>query len=177
MNNLKSINSFFFLTKRDLINKLNYRNIEKIPFLNKGYINAGSKGSDIKLLAPTALLVELLVNKQVSLKKCRTANLFLKIKKGSPAGVALKIKKAELKIFLFILMVEIGPGLKDFDFNFNRTKNQVSFTFKKDQVKNLFEVKQTPEAFKTVEKIDFSIVLKNDSNTIESKTLFSPVLL
>lgn len=177
MINQKSIRTNHYLIKRDLINKLNYQNINTIPYLYKAHINVGTKNEGLGSLAPNALLLELMSGRTARLKKCRTPSLYLKMKKGAPAGVALSFKKTELKKLLFNLLVEVTPNLKDFNFNLEKSAKQISFTFKRDQITNFLEVKQLPDAFKNVKSIDFSITVKNGSNPLEPFLLLFPVLI
>ena len=72
--------------------------------------------------------MELISKKPGNLSKTKSANVFLKIKKGAPIGCYVILKKIKMYKFLFKLLVEIFPIFKDF--------KGIPFSFTKKKVNN-----------------------------------------
>lgn len=102
------------IIKHDLINKFKYYNVKNIPKIKKIIINMGCSNYKMKNIAPAFLFLEILTNKCSIFTKTKKANIFLKIKKGTPIGCAVILTKIKMYTFLFKLLLEILPYLKNF---------------------------------------------------------------
>lgn len=122
------------IIKHDLINKFKYYNLKNIPKIKKIIINIGCSNYKIKNIAPAFLFLELLTNKSSLFTKTKKANIFLKIKKGTPIGCVVVLTKIKIYKFLFKLLLEILPSLKNFKgitYKFHKLKcNSFSFYIK-----------------------------------------------
>ena len=103
-----------YIIKQDLLNKFNYLNVKNVPNLKKIILNFGCSNHRIKNIAPAVLMLELLSNKLSKLTKTKKSNVLLKIKRGTPVGCCLVLKKTKMYIFLFKLLIDILPELKNF---------------------------------------------------------------
>ena len=107
---------FFYekIIKHDLLNKFSYSTIKNIPKLKKIILNFGCNSHNIKNISSALLSLELISNKQSRLTKTKTSNIFIKIRKGAPVGCYVVLKKKNMYKFLFKLLIEIFPMIKDF---------------------------------------------------------------
>lgn len=102
------------VVRYDLINKFFYNHIEDIPQLKKIILNFGCKSSEIKTLAASLLSLELIAVQKGVLTKSKKANILLKIRKGNPVGCVVVLKKNKMYNFLFKLLTDVFPNLRDF---------------------------------------------------------------
>lgn len=112
MNNLEYY--YEYIIKHDLINKFKYYGLKNLPKLKKIFLNFGCPNHTIKNLAPALLFLELLCDKNGSLTKTKKVNIFIKIKKGTPIGCLVILTRIKMYKFLFKLILEILPSLKNF---------------------------------------------------------------
>lgn len=115
----------------DLINKFFYYDLNKIPKLEKIILNFGvQEGLVLKNVAASFLALELITNKQSIITKPKQTNMLLKVKKGTPVGCLLILKKNSKYLFLFKLLTQVFPNLKDFNgVNFSKKSNSKNFSF------------------------------------------------
>lgn len=102
------------IVKYDLLNKFQYKNVNQIPEFNKIILNFGCKKSDLKLLGPTLIALELITSQKGMLTNSNVPNVSLKIKKGNPVGCKITIRRISMYTFLVKLINEIFPKLKQF---------------------------------------------------------------
>lgn len=132
------------IIRRDLVNKFPYIYLSRIPELKKIVLNLGCKNSDIKILAPALLSLELITAKRGSLVQSKRSNVFLKIRKGNPVGCVVILKKKKMYEFLLKLLTEVYLSFKFF-INLNLiSKNKKSFSF---TLKNLIHFKELKKQF------------------------------
>lgn len=128
MNILK--NYYKATIRYDLLNKFFYSNLKDIPKLKKIILNFGCKNSDVKIIASAFLSLELISEQRGSLIRSKRSNMLLKIRKGSPVGCMVVLKKQRLYNFFLKLLVEIFPNLKDFKgVKCSKRLSPVSFSF------------------------------------------------
>lgn len=101
--------------KFDLINKFYYKNLKKLPKLRKIVLNFSCKTAELKLIATNLLALELITNQKGILTVSKRPNLLLKIRKGSPTGSKLTLRKTLLLNFFFKSLNEVFPNMKNFD--------------------------------------------------------------
>lgn len=120
------------IIRQDLINKFSYNNLKEVPELKKIVLNFGNQNSDLKTLAASINSLNLITNKENStLTKAKKPNILLKIRKGQPVGCKIVLEKSSMYDFLFKLLVEIFPILKDFKgipLSVNNSTKSFSFT-------------------------------------------------
>lgn len=114
----------------DLINKFSYANLSDIPQLKKIVLNFGCKTVEIKSVASALLSLELITSKQGSLVRSKRSNILLKIRKGNPVGCIVVLKQNAMYRFLFKLISEVFPNLKDFKgLSVSKKLGTTSFSF------------------------------------------------
>ena len=102
------------IIKQDLINKFNYKTINKLPQLKKIILNFGCKNFSIQKIAKTLLAMEIITTKKSNITVAQNSNILLKIQKGYPAGCKIILTKTDMYKFLAKLIIEIFPKIKDF---------------------------------------------------------------
>lgn len=102
------------IIKQDLINKFNYKTINKLPKIKKIILNFGCQNFSIQKIAKTLLAMELITNKKSIITVAQNSNILLKIQKGYPAGCKIVLTKNNMYKFLAKLLIEISPKIKDF---------------------------------------------------------------
>ena len=102
--------------KVDFVNKYNYYETSlDIPKLEKIILNFGSKNLDLFVLSSSLLFLELITRKKGSVTRAKRSNVLLKIRKGNIVGCTVVLTKTKMYDFLFKLLVNIFPNLKNFD--------------------------------------------------------------
>lgn len=100
-------NYYVHVVKYDLINKFFYTKLKNIPEISKIILNFEFKKSNIKQLCITVLALELIASKKAKFVVAKTANLFLKIKKGDPIGCQIVLQKKPMYNFFTKLVLEV----------------------------------------------------------------------
>lgn len=118
------------IIRHDLLNKFLYGCIEDIPKLKKIVLNFGCKSFALKPLAVSLLSLELITGQKGVLTKSNRTNILLKIRKGNPVGCMVILKKNKMYNFIFKLLVDVFPNLRDFK-GIQTTKklNMISVSF------------------------------------------------
>lgn len=98
----------------DLINKFSYNNLDDIPELKKITLNFGCKSFEIKNIAASLSVLELITAKQGTVTKARRPNILLKVRKGHPVGCVVVLTKSQMYDFFLKLLTQVFPNLKDF---------------------------------------------------------------
>ena len=131
--------------RRDLINKFFYSRIEEVPQLKKIILNFGCKSFEVKNLAASLLSLELITTQQGVLTKSRRANILLKIRKGNPVGCTVVLRRNKMYYFLFKLLTDVFPNLRDFKGIVSAKKlSNTSFSF---TLKDLISFKELEKQF------------------------------
>nr|UQS76186.1 ribosomal protein L5 [Haslea ostrearia]WAJ48224.1 50S ribosomal protein L5 [Haslea ostrearia] len=118
------------IIKYDFINKFNYNNLNELPQLKKIILNFSCQNFTIQKFAITLLSLELISTKKGSITLNKSANVFLKIQKGSPAGCQVILTKKTMYEFLAKLLVEIFPKIKNISgLKLKVTNNMFFYTF------------------------------------------------
>lgn len=112
MNLLKTLENR--ILKQDLINKYRYKNINELPKIKKIILSFSCTTETIQKFATTMLALEMIASKKSSLTTSKSANVFLKVQKGQPAGCKVVLKKKYIYNFLEKLILEILPKLTNF---------------------------------------------------------------
>ena len=107
-------NYYTKIIRYDLINRFFYTHLNDIPKLKKIILNFGGKSFEIKNIVSSLLALELITTKQATVTKSKRANILLKIRKGYPTGCKVVLTNSEMYLFLFKLLTEVFPNLRDF---------------------------------------------------------------
>lgn len=100
------------IIKRDLIQKFGYKNLKDVPKIQRIIVNFGCKDNSLKVLSTTMLVLELITNRRGSLRKAKSSNLVLKVRKGQATGCSILLVNAEAFNFLDKLNLEVFPFLQ-----------------------------------------------------------------
>lgn len=157
MNHLK--NHYNHIITYDLINKLNFNNIFKIPKINKIILNIGLKNSNMekKKMISIVLLLRLIINQQIFNTKSKKNNIIFKIKKGDIMGCKVTLQKKNIYIFLEKLIIFIFPNIKDFKGIFINKKSNNILNLRINNILNFFELEKEFLKFQNLPYIDINI--------------------
>ena len=153
----------------DLLNKFRYKNIKKLPKLQKIVLNFGCKNSDIKNLSTALLSLELITNKRGNLIVSKNSNILLKIKKGNPVGCKVILKKTFMYNFFAKILINIFPRIKNFT-EFNTQKNKLknnAFSYKLTNALTFLELEQNYYLFNNLPNLNITVT----TNTKTKKEL------
>ena len=148
------------IVQYDLINKFHYKNLQNLPKLQKIVLNFGNKNPNLKNLASALLLLELITTKRGVITTANSPHILLKIKKGSPVGCKVILKKTLMYSFFARLLIDVCPQIKKFKKFTLQKKEQHPNTFSY-QLKNIFiflESKQNYNLFNQLSSLDITIV-------------------
>jgi large subunit ribosomal protein L5 len=147
------------IIKYDLINKFFYNNLNDIPELKKIILNFGCKSFDIKSIAAAILSLELITTQRGSVTKSKRANILLKIRKGYPVGCMVILTSSKMYQFLFKLLTEVFPNLKDFKgINVSKKLGQKSFSFTLADLINFKELEKQFYLFTNLPQLNIVFV-------------------
>jgi ribosomal protein L5 len=143
-------------------NKLNrcfiYKNVHQIPFTIEKLtlFYTLKKDFSLKSLIRLASLLELLTGQRASFIRSKKSSAFLKIRKGSPSGVKVTLRKNSLIFFALKLIWEVIPNIKNF-------KKKTSFLkLKQKNLNSLMMIIPDPLVFSELKF--FYFFFKNCSN-------------
>jgi large subunit ribosomal protein L5 len=142
------------IVKYDLINKFQYKSLASIPNIN--YINLyfNFKKCDIKLLSSALIALELLTLQKSSLIVSKTSSITLKLKKGSPVGCKVTLRKKNMNLFLFKLI-----NLNKIPGSVSRINNAKMFSFKLKNILIFNELEQNYQFFKNLLNLNVNVKL------------------
>ena len=155
------LNYFYTKTlKFDLINKFYYNNLKKLPRLKEIILNFSCKTTELKPLATNLLALELVTRQKGVITISKRPNLFLKIRKGSPAGCKVTLKKTSMFTFYSKSFIEILPKIKNFDgITFNQKIEKTAFSFLIKETLNFSELTEHYYLFNNLTNLNLSFVL------------------
>lgn len=167
---------FQTVIKYDLINKFQYTNVKKLPKLKKIVLNFNCKHSDTKQLALAMTALELITLQKGILTVTKKSNVILKLKKGEPIGCKIILRKRNMYNFLFKIINEILPKIKNFKkFNLKLNKNNNykinAFSFKLKNTLNFLELEKNYYLFQNLSFLNITFVT-NKINFYEFIFLF-----
>ena len=154
--------------RHDLTNKFFYNNIEEVPRLKKIILNFGCKSFEIKNLAASLLSLELITIQEGALTRSKRANILLKIRKGNPVGCTVVLKKNKMYNFLFKLLTDVFPNLRDFKgISVSKKLSNTSLSFTLKDLINFKELEKQFYLFSNLPPLNITFV----TNTKTKKEL------
>ena len=126
----------------DLLNKFRYNSIKNIPKIQKIYLNFNCKTTLLKSLLSSLIALELISLQKSTFTYTKTSNILFKVKKGSPVGCTVVLRRSNMEEFLTELITNIFPKLE--------YTNKLSLNIKKLRIFS-FKIKN-PLIFQELEK-------------------------
>lgn len=157
---------FTATTKSDVSLKFKFRNIFFTFKIQKIILNFGIKEVDFKNLLPALVSLEILSGQKACVTCSKTSNISLKIRNGAPVGCKVTLRKLRMVLFLTKLLLLIFPTIKLFEEGFFLTKNTEqfkSFSFCLEDPLIFSEIEEQYELFKSLPKLDISIITNSNS--------------
>lgn len=151
------------IIKYDLINRYNYKNIKDIPKLKKIILNFGCKTSELKKLSTSLLFLQLITTKKGKLTVSKQSNIVLKIRKGNPVGCKVLLVKTAMYKFLFKLLIEILPRLKN-KILLKKTSYKNTLTYNFENIMIFKELEKNYLAFSLLKNLQVTFVTNATTN-------------
>ncbi len=159
MHNLSYLSNI--ILKYDLINKFSYKNIKKIPKLEKIILNFGCRTSEIRRLASSLLALELISNQKGVITTAKKANILLKVRKGNPTGCKVTLRKNNMLNFFSKITTEILPRMKNFDgFIIKQRFNEDAFSCELQDTFSFSELEEHYYLFNNLPKLKITFVTR-----------------
>jgi large subunit ribosomal protein L5 len=164
------VNSYLRKTVRyDLINAFFLKNLTQIPSFKKIVINFGYQQSSLKYIILGLLALEHISWKKGKLTQSKRLSVFLKIKKGTPVGCKVTLKRDFMYSFYLKLITVVLPRTEKFKSgqpqkNLKLTK-AVSFEIKNPLL--FFELENQYQFFKNLPKMNVTLLLDNTKSSEE----------
>jgi large subunit ribosomal protein L5 len=152
--------------KFDLVNKFYYKNYLQIPKIIKLILNFNCKNLNFKKLISSLIALELISMKKGLILTSKKVDLSLKLRKGSPVGCKIVLKKIDMNLFFFRLISDILPNIKLFEGffikNFNQ-HNSSSFLFIINKTLFIYELEKYYFFFKDLPNLEINIITNTSS--------------
>lgn len=103
------------IVRNDLIRTYQYRNTHEIPEIDKIVLNMSIKDAiyDKKMILPGLIILEMLTGQRAVVTKAKKSISNFKLRKESPIGIQLTLRKESLYLFLDILVFITLPRIRD----------------------------------------------------------------
>ena len=157
MNFLKNYNEN--VVEYDLINKFNYKILNKIPKLKSITLTFKLKKSDTKTLISSLAALKLLSQQNPTLNCSKVSNISFNIRKGQPVGCKVNLKKKFLRQFLNVLINDLS-GLKK---SINRNETSI-FSFKISNILVFHNLEKNYQFFKNLSDLNITVTTINCKN-------------
>lgn len=158
---------FFFdsyyhkIIKHDLINAFYYDNLKQIPKVETIILNFGYQKSNFKRLVSCLLALEFISSRKSKLTRSKHLNIFLKIKKGSPVGCKVILKKQVMHSFYLKLITSIFPKIKFKSNQWPQNFKSISITIQNPLL--FIELESQYQFFKDIPKLDITVITDSTS--------------
>ena len=156
------------IVKYDLINKFQYKTINKLPKIYKVILSFNYKNPNLRQLMSSLTALELISAQKPIFTNSKVPVITLKIRKGNPVGCKVTLRRDNLNNFFHKLFNEI---LCDSDLitNYkilNKTSTLPTFTFKLKNNLNFNILETHYQIFKNLPKLNI-VIVTNSKNFSE----------
>nr|QDA21757.1 ribosomal protein L5 [Proschkinia sp. SZCZR1824] len=158
----KTFKSFYLKTIRfDIINKFPVKNTKNVSKIKKVILNFDSKPNNIKDLAISLLALEFVTQQKSRPVVTNKSNLDLKIRKGNPVGCKVTLRKNNLLSFMYEMLVNVFPQLKNFEgLQVLSKRSENTFTYIIQDMFNFKELENNYYLFRSLSNVRVTIVAK-----------------
>jgi len=166
MNYLK--NYYNNIVKYDLINKFQYKNVNKLPSIHTVILSFNYKNPKLKQLISSLIALELITAQKPIFIKSNVPIITLKIRKGNPVGCKITLRNYSLNNFLSKLMNEIfcDPKLIRSHKKLNHKNFLPVFTLKLKNNLNFKVLETHYQIFKDLSNLNI-VLITNSTNFSE----------
>jgi len=145
----------------DLVNKFKYNSIKNIPKIQKIYLNFNCKTTLLKFLLSSLVALELISLQKSIFTYTKTSNILFKVKKGSPVGCTVVLRKNNMEWFLTELLTNIFPKLESTN-KLNIKKCHI-FSFKIKNPLIFQELEKRYQFFNNLTNLNITIVTNSQT--------------
>lgn len=158
---MKILNYYYYnIIKYNVLYKFNIKNLNSIPKLKKVILNFRLKRYEFKHLIIILAALKLISNtKTCKLISSKVSNINLKLRKGTPIGSKVVLKKNTMDSFLFkILSFKLC-------FLYSKSKNKV-FSFKINNLLKFKKIEQNYKFFKFLPLLSINIITNSKTKYV-----------
>lgn len=155
----------------DLINKFFFNSVKKIPKIKKIYLIFTCGNSFLKDLSASLIALEIISSQKSTFTYLKTSKVLLKLKKGSPVGCAVILRKKKMILFLTELLVFIFPKFLH-NIKLASLKKKKSFSFNIKNPLLFYELEKKYQFFNKLKGLNITIVT-NSKNKKELLALLT----
>lgn len=158
------LDQFHFKTlKYDLANKFHYNKTFELPIIKKVILNFGCKTANIRNLSANLLALELISDQKCKLTLAKKSTIKLKIRKGTPVGCKVTLRKAVLFNFLSRTLHEILPNIKIFErLILSRNIKKNAFSYEIPETFNFTGLEKNYNLFSNLPKLRITIITSSN---------------
>lgn len=147
----------------EFVNKFNYSNINKLPKFSAIFLTFDLKKHDIKTLVDNLMALELLSSVNGFLIPSKVSKISVKIRKGTPVGCKVILRKKKLFKFLYkLLNTVVMSGLKKNSISIQNKKG-FKFSFKISNVLLFSDLEENYSFFKKISGLNVVFVTNSNS--------------
>jgi len=149
--------------KYDLINKFQYKNTKNLPKLEKIILNLGCKKTiNTKNLLSNLIAIEFIGSQKGLLTFAKKPNMILKIRKGTPIGCKVTLRKQKSYCFINKVLTVSLPNNKNFKpFNIDLSASKNTFSFELYNILNFIEIEKYYSLFKEISGLKVTIIFNS----------------
>ena len=136
----------------DFLNKFKFKNTTEIPVVTNVILEFNFKTYNYDLLVRGLMILELITGSYCYIIKSKNSNTILKLKKGSPIGCKVNLKKKKALNFLFFLINTIKTDSYKITVDKFYSANLVTEVFK------FPELQENYHFFKNVKSFNIKII-------------------
>ena len=147
----------------EFINKFSYSNINKLPKFKSIFLTFDLKKHDLKTLIDNLIALELLSSVNGFLIPSKVSKISLKIRKGTPVGCKVILRKKKLFRFLYkLLNTVVISGLNNNTISIQKKKG-FKFSFKISNVLLFSELEENYSFFKKISGLNIVFITNSSS--------------
>ena len=149
------------IVKYDLINKFNYKHLQKIPELKSLTLTFKLKKYDIKTLISALAAIEILTSQKAILNYSKVSNVSLKIRKGQPIGCKVTLRKKNFRQFFNVLLNTTSIIKNKINY---KSQNSFFFSLTIENILVFSELEKNYQFFKKLSNLNINLTTTNCKN-------------
>lgn len=154
---------YFNILQYEFINKFNYSNINKLPKLKAIYLTFDFKKYELKTLVDNLMALELLSSVNGFLIPSKVSKISLKVRKGTPVGCKVILRKKKLLSFLYKLLNTVSMiNLNKSSISIQKKKG-FKFSFRISNVLLFSELEENYSFFKKISGLNVVFITNSGS--------------
>ena len=156
-----------YIINYDLLNKFSYKYITELPKINSIIVHFSLKKTDLKLLITYLSALKLITNQKGVIILSKNPNIILKVKKGTPVGCKITLRRKKMLEFYFKLFNKSFLTLQ------KPKLDKKTLSFQITDVFSFEELEANYQFFSSLKKINININTKSSCKIQNRFLLYS----